>query len=266
MDVKAWVVAHGQVGPGIHILGVKAPEIRNLAKPGQFCMIDPRPLGASDPLLRRPLSIHRVGPKGLLIFMYKVVGRGTALLAQLSPGDSLRVLGPLGNGFQIDRSRPGLLVGGGMGVAPLIFLSEAWPAHLKHSVILGGRTSTDIEYAARCLEENPSRPLLATEDGSIGHKGFVTDLLPQAMEMLGEAPVIYACGPRPMLKALSRMADELHLTCQVSLEARMACGVGLCLGCAVPRSGKGDSGYLHVCKEGPVFMAEQVRWEDDPCQ
>ncbi len=269
LDVRGLVVAHGQVGPGTHILGIRAPEIRKGAKPGQFCMIDLKPPGAIDPLLRRPLSIHRVGPKGLLIFMYKVVGRGTALLSQLSPGGSLRILGPLGNGFRIDQSRPGLLIGGGIGTAPLVFLSEAWPKDVEQVAIIGGRTRADIEYAARCLEDTPSRVHLATDDGSLGHKGPVTDLMSRAMEMFeGRSPVVYSCGPGPMLKAVARMAADFNLECQVSLEARMACGMGLCLGCAVPGSmgdDSADSGYLHVCREGPVFRADQVSWEDYPC-
>ena len=156
-----------------------------------------------------------------------------------------------------------------MGTAPLVFLSEIWPKGVEQVVIVGGRTKADIEYAARCLEETPSRVLLVTEDGSLGHKGFVTDFVSRAMEMFdGRSPVVYACGPVPMLKAVARMAADFHLDCQVSLEARMACGIGLCLGCAVPGSrgnGSAASGYLHVCREGPVFRADQVNWEEYPC-
>ncbi len=260
LDKRAQVVAHGQVGPGIYLLGLLAPEIRNSARPGQFCMIDPKAPGASDPLLRRPLSIHRVGPKGLLIFLYKVVGKGTALLAQLRPGEEVKVLGPIGNGFNVDETRPGLLVGGGMGVAPLVCLAESWRGNHPQVVIFGGRTKGDLEYAFRCLDDVKARVLLITEDGTMGEKGLVTDLIPKALEILEGEPVIYSCGPWPMMKAVYKIARKHQLACQVSLEAHMACGIGLCLGCAVKRAGGADSGYLHVCKEGPVFRAEEVEW------
>jgi len=257
-DLKARVVAHGQVGPQIYILGLRAPEITRAVRPGQFCMLDPKPPGAHDPLLRRPFSVHRVGPKGLLVFMYKIVGRGTAIMSRLVPGDILKVLGPLGNGFSIDRDRPGLLVAGGIGIAPMVYLAESWPQGLSQAVVLGGRTDKELRYGIRCLEDTSAKVFVATEDGSLGERGLVTGLLPEALSFLKKDPVIYACGPWPMLRAVAVFAEEKGLLCQVSLEAHMACGLGLCLGCTI----KSNSGkYLHVCMDGPVFSKDQIDWD-----
>ena len=265
VNIQAEVLAHGQVGPDMFLLGIRAPEIRNTARPGQFCMIDTGPPGPADPLLRRPLSIHRVGPKGLLIFLYRVVGKGTSMLSRLRPGDPVGVLGPLGRGFRVAGGVPGLIVGGGMGVAPLVFLAESWAGDRRPVVLFGGRTREELAYAARCIEDVDARPLLVTEDGSMGERGLVTDLVPGVLEGMDGPPVIYACGPWPMMKAVWGLASGLGIPCQVSLEARMACGIGICLGCAVKaRSGEGDAArYIHVCKDGPVVDAVEVDWDHE---
>ncbi|WP_309474795.1 dihydroorotate dehydrogenase electron transfer subunit [Dissulfurirhabdus thermomarina] len=261
-DLDAPVLDHRPVAPGIHELTVEAPGVAAAARPGQFCMLAPAAADARDPLLRRPLSIHRVADGGRVVFLYRVVGRGTALLAARRPGDLVRVLGPLGRGFT-PGAGPAVLVGGGMGIAPLLFLAERLPAGHGHAVVLGARTAAELPGLDR-FEAAGHRLLVATEDGSLGEKGLVTGILEGLLEEAagGDGPALFACGPWPMLRAVREAAAAKRLPLQVSLETRMACGVGLCLGCAVPRPS--GEGYHHVCREGPVFDAEAVSWEAPP--
>ncbi len=257
-DILADVIGQVQICPDVFLLTLRADEIAEAASPGQFCMVEVRSHGDMDPLLRRPLSIHRVVGGGEIEFLYRVVGHGTYLLSQHCPGDRLYVLGPLGHGFQIVPGCPAILVGGGLGSAPLLFLAEELARDMV-TVILGAPTKEEL----LCVEQFTAighQVLLATEDGSMGRHGLVTDVL---SEVLSHGPdprsCIFTCGPWPMMRAVYDMAHKRGLSCQVSLEARMACGIGLCLGCAVRR--QDGQGYLHVCTEGPVFDAERVSWE-----
>ncbi|HID31003.1 MAG TPA: dihydroorotate dehydrogenase electron transfer subunit [Desulfobacterales bacterium] len=211
-----------------------------------------------DPLLRRPLSIYRTRANGQISFLYKEVGKGTRLLSKRRPGEIIRVLGPLGKGFRLIHDRQCILVGGGLGIASLLLLAERLKQSCKLIILLGAGNASGIPTI-----EDFSRLTrnfhVSTEDGSLGQKGMVTDLLSQTLLEIKGMAQIYTCGPWPMMKAVYHMARERNIPCQVSLEATMACGLGLCLGCAVPRSD--SQGFLHVCKEGPVFNADQVNWE-----
>jgi len=255
MDDRAWVVHRENVGGEYYRLRLR-PAQPFAAQPGQFAMV--KVSEGIDPLLRRPFSIHRVvgADSGEFELLFRVVGSGTRLLARTHVGDRVDVLAPLGRGFRLEAARP-LLVGGGVGVAPLLFLAEALLARgASPKLLLGGRADRDVlchdDFA--CLAVPYA---LATEDGSLGEPGLVTRLLERELGEAADGVVVYACGPLPMLAAVAVLCQQSGVPCQVSLEAHMACGVGACLGCVVPGT---RETYLRVCKEGPVFDAHEIDW------
>jgi dihydroorotate dehydrogenase electron transfer subunit len=251
-----------RIAPDVYRLNFSAGAISRQAKPGQFLMI--RPVKFREPLLPRPFSIHRIRGNFLEI-LFKVVGLGTRQLAEAVKGDLLEIRGPLGRGFQVDLAREPVLVAGGLGVAPLLGLAESlsslkkWPFRVPAKLVIGAKTKQELfclrEFEQACLEV-----LVATDDGSSGHRGLVTDLLKKLFPDREAPPALYACGPQPMLKAVGRWAVARKIPCQVSLEARMACGLGACLGCVVARKNQAGISYVNVCQEGPVFEADQIVW------
>jgi dihydroorotate dehydrogenase electron transfer subunit len=242
------------------VLGVGAdwPD----AQPGQFVMLH---LGDAaprfDPLLPRPMAIYRQRPDGgELEIVYKVVGRGTALLAARRAGDRVGVVGPLGRGFAPPAAgERALLVGGGTGVASLYELARRAGAAARPVVCLGARTAGDLlgraDFDALDVDLR-----LATDDGSAGRRGLVTEILADALAEGGVARVV-ACGPTPMMQRAAALAAAAGVACELSLENRMACGFGVCLGCAVPRAGEG---FHLVCRDGPVFDAAALALEALP--
>jgi dihydroorotate dehydrogenase electron transfer subunit len=246
------VIASRQVMPGVFHLKLKAPAIASLARPGQFAMLGCGP----DVLLRRPFSFHDAnGETDEVAFLYGVVGRGTRWLSQLKPGDAVDILGPLGNGFTIQQDSKNILViAGGMGVAPLCFLArQAQDRGLPATLLLGAATAGKLcptellPAAATCLT--------ATEDGSAGVKGLITDCLPQ---YINNADQVFACGPLPMYRTLAKEPGLQDKPVQVSLEVQMACGLGVCYGCSI----KTKCGMKKVCRDGPVFSMEEVAWDE----
>lgn len=248
------VLDHTEVRPNIMRLVAEAPEFR--AVPGQFVHVL---CGESwDPLLRRPLSIHNLESDRLSL-LYEICGKGTQLLARKSAGDMLDLIGPLGSGFDPPKSddQPVLLIGGGIGVAPLYFLSRSLIRSGRTaacSFLIGARTANSLV----CLDEISEcgmSVIISTDDGTMGYHGFVSCLLDQCLASTEICPMIYACGPTPMLKAVVSIAETNGTECQISTEAKMACGVGACMSCAImSRSG----GYVRTCKEGPVFYSSEV--------
>ncbi|MBU0908787.1 MAG: dihydroorotate dehydrogenase electron transfer subunit [Proteobacteria bacterium] len=238
---------------------IEAPAICHVAKPGQFVMVKTSEEKSNDPLFRRPFSIHQV-TGGLLIILFKIVGRGTSNLAKMKAGELLDVIGPLGKGFHVANEQRHYLVGGGMGIAPLHFLAETISRYNQESEIvalLGARTAKELDVFSQLNSLNYLQVALSTDDGTAGHHGLVIDLLERAVSERGPG-VVYCCGPWPMMKAIALYCRDKKMTCQVSLETVMACGVGACLGCAVSGSDVIGDGYLHVCKDGPVFEAEKI--------
>ena len=205
-------------------------------------------------LLRRPISICGIDKTaGTLRFVFQIRGQGTAELAQFQPGCIIEILAPLGNGFPVDKSKRTLLVGGGIGVPPL--LGVAAQLGEKAIAVLGFRTK-----GAVILEEDfqaaGAKTFIATDDGSYGHHGLVTDLCQDQ-----DFDCVMACGPAPMLKAVKALAEQRGVPCYVSVEERMACGIGACLGCAVALNKEDGTPYFgHVCKDGPVFESHRVVW------
>ena len=241
----------------IYRFTVKAPGIAASSRPGQFVMV--RAGEGLDPLLRRPFSIHQVAEGGVLQILFKVIGKGTHILAGLQEGQAMDILGPLGRGFRIAENQLYFLVGGGIGIAPLLYLAKKLlkkndPSAIK--VFLGARTRDEIAVIAEDFRNMGLMVQIATEDGSLGNKGLVTSIVGPLSQ---EDPVmVYTCGPHPMLDAVVKLCRSNKWDCQVSLEAIMACGLAACLGCAVLRADL--QGYVHVCKDGPVFNADEVAW------
>jgi len=231
---------------------VHCPEIARQAQAGQFIMI--RCEGFT---LRRPISICDVRGDAVR-FLFDVRGDGTAWLATVPVGASLDILGPQGRGFRLgDPHRPVVFVGGGIGAFPLLHACRPFGANA--TVLLGFRTAGAIALAEDFRAAGVDLRL-ATDDGTAGHHGFVTDLLKTRLDA-GPCLEIFACGPKPMLRAVAAEAQRRGLPCQVSLEQRMACGMGACLGCAQKiRRPDGSESYAHICTDGPVFDAREVVW------
>ncbi len=246
----AYVQAKRWLKPGYFLLQVEAPWLAQKALPGQFAML--RAWEADDPLLARPFSLHDIeGPK--VTFLIQVRGKGTKILSKLSKGDRIRVLGPLGRGFPLPRHEVVYLVAGGIGVAPFLFTAKELLQKGKEVILLYGARGKQDLLRLSAFKRLGLTLYLATEDGSVGRQGLVTTLLEEiASQRKGH---IFACGPWPMLAAVARWARGKSFPTHLSLEARMACGLGFCLGCTVKRRSKG---YLHVCTEGPVVSAGEI--------
>ena len=256
-QIKAKIVSNKRFKDNYWHLEFESGLIARHALPGQFVNIKVN--SGIEPLLRRPISIHRI--KGLKVkLFYEVLGKGTQILSSRKPGELLDVIGPLGNGFDLQaasgKRQAAILVAGGMGVAPLVFLAERIKLK-KPLVLIGAKTKKQI----LCLQEFKALGCavkIATDDGSAGFKGRVTELLGQVLRQAQGARqlAIYACGPGAMLKAVSRIACENNIDSRLSLEEHMACGIGVCSGCVVPTK----SGYKRVCKDGPVFSGRELTW------
>lgn len=267
---KARISGNQTIGRDYFRLVLECPEIARIAAPGQF--VEVKASGTFDPLLRRPFGVHRVKGKTLEILV-EIVGKATEILAQKRPGEYLDIIGPLGNGFDFTqhsiRTTGYVLIAGGMGVAPLVFLAEKlvygsrFPpeadrtVHKRPVVLIGARKKAHI-LCEKEFKKLGCEVRITTNDGSKGHKGKVTDLFNAMLSTVNcQLSTIYACGPAPMLREVSRSARLCNLSAQLSLEAHMSCGIGACLGCVVKTLG----GYKRVCRDGPVFRAQEIIWD-----
>ncbi|HLC23634.1 MAG TPA: dihydroorotate dehydrogenase electron transfer subunit [Dehalococcoidia bacterium] len=242
--------------PSTYLLWLEAPEIASSTRPGQFAML--RCGNDLQRMLRRPLTVHQV-EGSRIAFLYRVAGAGTQWLSQRQAGDVADLLGPLGNGFSVNRSSHRLLLtAGGLGIAPLRFLADSALAQGHEVTLLVGAKTASALYPGELLPPE-IRLISATEDGSVGEKGLVTELLPR---YAAGADQVFACGPEGMYRAMASDRRVLPANCkvQVSLEVRMGCGVGACLSCTVKTRG----GLKHVCKDGPVFDLDDVLWWEAP--
>ncbi len=229
------------------------PDIVLHATSGQFVHIR-----CGNKTLRRPISICELDKyAGTVRLIFDVRGEGTSWLSQKCAGDQLDILGPLGNGFDFtDVNKKSLFIGGGIGTPPLLEAAKEFKGNAD--AILGFRNRESV-ILKHDFENICSNVLIATDNGSLGKKGFVTDLLSERL-INYNYDVIYSCGPTVMLKAVSRIAAAHNIKCYVSLEERMGCGVGACLVCACQIKAKNKIDFKHVCKDGPVFDAEEVVW------
>ncbi len=254
---KAIITRFEELSDDIIRITLHSPEIASKTKPGQFVMV--RTSSSKDPLLRRPFSVHQTSSNGDLQLLFKVVGRGTTLLSRFKEGEAVSVFGPLGNGYSIKEGRPSVLVGGGLGIAPMLLLAKEISRVKKDPsndvIIIGGRSSGEVAPLLNDFKEFGIKVIAVTDDGSFGQQGFVTD----AMKSIKLHPdsVVYTCGPEPMMEAVKNICSAENMDCQVSVESVMARGMGACLGCTTHSS---DGNYVHVCLDGPVFKAEDLKW------
>ena len=251
-QAEAEITANEEIMPGVYLLWLDCPGIASQARPGQFVMV--RCGEGIECQLRRPLSIHqREGNKISLLF--NVVGRGTRWLSEHRGGQTIDLLGALGKGYSIYPDVKNLLlVAGGIGIAPLVFMANEAISKGKRVTLLMGASTAGQLYPSKLLPAGV-RLLTATEDGSAGDKGMITDLLP---DFSGEADQLFACGPVDMYHTMARMPELKDKPVQISLEVRMGCGLGICYGCTV----KTKNGLRQVCKDGPIFNLEEVVWEE----
>jgi len=262
------VVSHHEIVRDHFAMSVTSPARVCEALPGQFVMM--RIKDREEPFLSRPLSICSTSIKGgeaTVELLYRIQGRGTRMFSRLKEGDELTVMGPLGRGFDVpELARRLVLVAGGMGIVPLSFLAESVRkdnANRQMEVICYvGAQSPELLLGRDRLEAVCSKVLVSTEDGGEGYCGTVTELLERDMPLFGhEGDMMFCCGPRPMLKRIAELVEGSSISCQVSMEERMACGVGVCLGCAVRvKSEDTTHRYMRVCREGPVFDIREIDW------
>ena len=262
---RAPVLFNREIAADHFQMRLKAPAAARRARPGQFVHVlcDGTDSCGRSPLLRRPLSLSDADPRrGTIDFIYKVVGLGTEVLAHIRAGEKVDFLGPLGHPFTPPaRNHVACLVGGGVGIPPLYFLAKSLASHpaVEVRVFLGARTKKWVICADDFRKLN--LPVyVATDDGSLGYSGSVVDL---AAKQLPANAALYVCGPTPMMTVAARLADKRGIPAQVSLEERMGCAMGVCMGCVVEVTTKpigSHARFQRVCTEGPGFEAEEILW------
>lgn len=260
--LNARIIHKERLASDIVRLRIATDELARSSFPGQFVNIK---VGLGYfPLLRRPFSIHRVERNaGWVEILFKILGPGTDWLGRCAIGDELDLLGPLGKGFQLQEGiSQAVLIAGGLGIAPLLFLAQELRQQQIPVTLLYGNKSQSACCCQDDFRELGVQSWIATEDGSVGFVGKVTELA-LAHRELWQMPraMIYACGPNPMLQQVKQMAAEAHISCQVSLETMMACGFGVCLGCVV-KSTAANNSFKYVCKDGPVFWSSEIDFSE----
>lgn len=258
-DILAKILSNKKVGRAYYKMTLDAPYIARLAKPGQFVQV--KCSDSFDPLLRRPLSIHRVN--GNIEILYEVVGKGTEILSRKKEGEEIDALGPLGNGFMLPRrtanSKPrAIIIAGGIGAAPLVFLADELSKKKIKTVVLMGAKTKDLILCEKDFKKITPEVYVSTDDGTYGCHGFVSRLFHNILKTSESEfeTIVYVCGPAGMLKCIADICHERNFECQVSMEEKMACGIGACLGCVVQT----NSGNKLACKDGPVFDANELLW------
>ena len=266
VNERATVLTNGQVGPRLHLMTLQSPEIAGQVGPGQF--VHMKVPGMEGHILRRPFSVYAADVQaGTLDILYQVVGFGSDHMTSLQPGAQVEMIGAVGHGWQVPEGAARvLLVGGGVGAAPLFMLCEQLVnAGIQVDVVLGAQTDDALVCRGRyeallAAADACEAPRCATDDGSFGHAGFCTPLVQQALEAAAAEgkpyDMLYVCGPEPLMKIVAGLAAEASVPCQISMEKRMACGVGACLSCVVNTV----DGKRRACVDGPVFKAEEVVW------
>jgi dihydroorotate dehydrogenase electron transfer subunit len=259
--IKASVISNRKICAKHYLLEIKDDILGEKSVPGQFVnvLVDTR---ATDPLLRIPLGVHRIHKQGISLF-YKVAGKATEILSEKKQGETIDILGPLGNGFNLESIpfkgvKRNILVAGGHGAAPLYALAEQLLQTKNEVLFFIGASSKKCVVLADHFRKLGCKVRISTDDGSCGKKGYVTCLLKDFLSKRDTAEIvdIYACGPEPMLAELSSIAASEKLRAQVSVDPYMACGTGICRGCAVLTT----AGYKLACKDGPVFYSDEIVW------
>ena len=254
---RGLIINNEPIAKGIYSMTLKVPNIvKAVEGPGQFINLYPK---EKHTILPRPISICEIDEKnGTIRIVYAVVGDGTDQFSRLVIGESLEISGPIGNGFAISKGhKDHLLIGGGVGVPPLLELAKRLKGNM--TAVLGFR---DQPILVEDFEKLGARVYIATESGKVGHKGNVLGILKEK-DIKGD--MVYSCGPKPMLKALTAWYGEVGVPIQVSLEERMACGIGVCVGCVCKQRDEAEEGgwtYKKTCTDGPVFMGSEVVWDE----
>ncbi|AZR73006.1 hypothetical protein BBF96_06110 [Anoxybacter fermentans] len=245
------------------LLGIHSPEIAAEVKPGQFINLQ-IPTGSNDLILKRPFSIHKVDSyRGIVYILFKIVGKGTRILSESQPGTTLEVLGPLGNGFTLIKNQSALLIGGGIGTAPLYQLATSLSQLQNKITLLLGLTDDEDLVLAKVMNEFVPKWILM-KGNQKERQGPVTDLVREELAS-SHFDQIYACGPKPMLKSLQKMLGDMVRNTQFSMEEKMGCGLGLCFSCTCKIKDKKEAGkwnYERICIRGPVFKGEEVIFDE----
>ncbi len=277
VSLSCEVVENVQVAESTFRLRVVAPEIARQIVPGQFVMV--RLDVESDPLLGRPLALYDVvdnewGAPTYIDVVYVVMGRMTTRLAKLTPGAQVRVWGPLGNGFPVLDVEHLIMVAGGIGQTPFLTVAREYLGARTYNASRSPKaTAVSLCYGVRreslVAGADDFRTAgidlrIASDDGSVGHHGLVTDLLRQAIgDTTGQSRAVFCCGPEPMMHAVANICAAAQVDCYASLETPMACGLGICFSCVAPvRDGEGNWDYRRTCVEGPVFDATTIAWQE----
>ena len=250
---KYFIVNKTAIAKEIYSFAIHCPQIADIAQAGQFVHIR-----ANGFTLRRPVSICGIDREnGTIRIVFEVRGEGTAEIAKLNKGDAVDMLAPLGHGFTLNKNfSKTVLIGGGIGTPPMLPIAQFYGE--KATVISGFRNAQAV-ILQDDFKKTGAETILCTDDGSMGIHGFVTQPLSEILNTQ-KADAVYACGPAPMLKNIAGMCKEKGVFCEISLEERMACGIGACLGCACRTVRNDEEYFAHVCKDGPVFNAEEVLW------
>ena len=249
------ILENQNIAPEYFKMKLSTKDIGKTAKPGQFVQI--KVSDTNTPLLRRPLSLHKIRKDSIEI-IYRVVGKGSDILSKRIKGEKLNVIGALGNGFSIVKGKTAVLISGGCGTAPLYALEETLKKEkIDTHFFLGAKTS-DLILCSADFTKIGTKLYISTDDGSSGEKSTISALYSSHLDRIDpEKSVIYACGPKPMLRAVAEIAIEKNIPAQLSLEEHMACGIGACLGCVVETI----NGNKRVCKDGPVFESKELIWK-----
>ena len=258
--VLAELLAKTELVSGIYKYTVKSQEIATEAKAGQFLEIKVSETG--EPFLRRPISIYNINKNtGEVEFIFQVKGRGTELLSKIEVGKKIDIMGPLGYGtFKIKDYKKVAIIGGGIGIFPLYELAKELKQQTSTNVnVYLGFRNKELVTLEEEFKQVSDKLTITTDDGSYKEKGFAIDFMKKDIEE-NKVDMIFACGPLPMLRAIRQYAIDNNIPCQISLEERMGCGIGACLGCAVKVISGEEPRFGHVCKEGPVFNAKDVEF------
>ena len=246
-DVK--VIQNIQIADNYYLMKVEGDKIPQHSKPGQFFMLQCKD---NSKVLRRPISLHNV-EGNILEFYYEALGKGTKEFTRLSTGETINIQGPLGNGYDTDlKGKNIVVIGGGMGMAPIKYLIKDLKDNNDITFIGGGRNAGAVKIIEKFDFKNIELKV-ATDDGSVGAKGNTVDILKEVLKDK-DIDIIYTCGPHPMMEAVAKVAQENNIRCQISLEERMACGIKACVGCSILTK----KGMKKVCYDGPVFESTDI--------
>lgn len=250
---KYQIIEKRAIAKGIFDLTIDCPEVAALASLGQFAQVS-----AEGFFLRRPISICDIDKdKGTIRLVFEVRGKGTDKISELNRGGLIDIIAPLGNGFSVLAGKKALCIGGGIGTPPMLGIAKQYG---ENATVISGFASANKVILQDDFKKNGAKTILCTDDGTAGIHGFVTEPLKELLST-DKPDIIYACGPAPMLKNIVNLAKEHGVKTEVSLEQRMACGVGACLVCVCRTVKDGESFLSHVCKDGPVFNGEEVDFE-----